>query len=168
MRGEEESKRVRTCRCRKIIMPIFTVHLIRSVKLISNLRGRHHAGMSMRVSFSLSLCAFFPLSSCLSQLLPLPPSITQYYLRRLLHRVVKCRRHLCSKPPETFERKLSLFGLKEPLIKIWKSLYFGNFHGTWISFCSCENIRSWPESLAKPVVVNRRQSRLVSVTYVVV
>ena len=44
--------------------------------------------------------------------------ITQCYLRRHLHRVIKCRRHLRPKPPETFERKLSLFWLKEPLIKI--------------------------------------------------
>jgi len=44
--------------------------------------------------------------------------ITQYYLRRHLHRVIKCRRHLCAKSPETFERKLHLFWLKEPLIKI--------------------------------------------------
>jgi len=44
--------------------------------------------------------------------------ISQYYLRRHLHRVIKCRRHLCPKSPETFERKLRLFWLKEPLIKI--------------------------------------------------
>jgi len=44
--------------------------------------------------------------------------ITQYYLRRHLRGVIKCRRHLCPKSPETIERKLSLFWLKEPLIKI--------------------------------------------------
>jgi len=44
--------------------------------------------------------------------------ITQYYLRRHPHRVIKCRRHLCPKSPETFERKLRLFWLKEPLIQI--------------------------------------------------
>ena len=83
-----------------------------------------------------------------------------YYLRRHLHRVIKCRRHLCPKPPETFERKLSLFWLKEPLIKIQKSFCLGNFHGTWISFCSFENVRSWPESLAKPGLNEKLQSRL--------
>jgi len=42
-------------------------------------------------------------------------NITRYYLRHHLHRVIKCRRHLWPKPPETFERKLSPFWLKEPL-----------------------------------------------------
>jgi len=44
--------------------------------------------------------------------------ITWYYFLRLLRRSFKCRRHLYPKPPETFERKLRLFWLKEQLIKI--------------------------------------------------
>jgi hypothetical protein len=39
--------------------------------------------------------------------------ITQYYLRRQLHRVIGSRRHLCPNSPETFESKLRLFWLKE-------------------------------------------------------
>jgi len=44
--------------------------------------------------------------------------ITECYLRRHLHRVISSQRHLCPNPPQTFERKLSLFWLTEPIIKI--------------------------------------------------
>ena len=47
---------------------------------------------------------------------------------------------------------LCLFWLKEPLIKIYKSFCFCNFHWTWITFGSFENVCLWPESLAKPVL----------------
>jgi len=44
--------------------------------------------------------------------------ITRYYLRRHLHRLGGGRWYLCDNPPQTFERKLSLFWLKELIIKI--------------------------------------------------
>jgi len=57
--------------------------------------------------------------------------ITRYYLRRHLHQVINCRRHLSHgspQPAETFEQKLHLFWLKEPLIKLQKSFCFCNFN----------------------------------------
>ena len=65
--------------------------------------------------------------------------ITRYYLRRHLYRVISSRHHLCPNPPQTFERKLSLFWWKEPIIKIQKFFCFDNFHWTWITFGSFEN-----------------------------
>jgi len=44
--------------------------------------------------------------------------IPRHYLHRHLNRVIGSHRHLCPNLPQTFERKLSLFWLKEPLIKI--------------------------------------------------
>jgi len=57
--------------------------------------------------------------------------ITRYYLRRHLHRVINCRRHLSRGSPQTpekFERKLHLCWLKKPLIKLQKSFCFCNFN----------------------------------------
>jgi len=53
--------------------------------------------------------------------------ITRYYLRRHLYRVIGSRRHWCPKLPQTFERKLCVFWLKEPLVKLQKSFCFCNF-----------------------------------------
>ena len=50
--------------------------------------------------------------------------ITRYYLRRHFHWLGGSRCHSCPKPPKTFERKLCLFWLKEPLIKLQKSFSF--------------------------------------------
>jgi len=53
--------------------------------------------------------------------------ITQYYLRRHFWRPGSIWRLLSPNPPKTFERKLSLIWLKEPIIKLQKSFCFGNF-----------------------------------------
>jgi len=50
--------------------------------------------------------------------------ITQYYLQRHFRGPGGSRRHLFPKPSKTFERKLRLFWLKEPLIKLQKSFSF--------------------------------------------
>jgi len=44
--------------------------------------------------------------------------ITRYYLRRRLHRLGGSRRQLAHIRPKTFEHKLRLFWLTEPLIKM--------------------------------------------------
>jgi len=67
--------------------------------------------------------------------------INQYYLRRHFWRPGALRRRLSPNPPKTFERKLSLFWLKEPIIKLQKSFCFVNFELNLVTFVDFENVR---------------------------